>query len=77
VPATALIPGDRGVAVAVLGADNKVVMKNVQLGRDFGDSAEILSGLSPGDRIVDNPPETLQSGDTVRVAASAPAAGAA
>jgi RND family efflux transporter MFP subunit len=77
VPATALIPGDRGVAVAVLGADNKVVMKNVQLGRDFGDSAEILSGLSPGDRIVDNPPETLQSGATVRVAAPASAAGPA
>lgn len=68
VPATALIPGDRGVAVAVLGADNKVVMKTVQLGRDFGDSAEIVSGLSSADHVIDNPPESLEAGDVVRLA---------
>jgi multidrug efflux pump subunit AcrA (membrane-fusion protein) len=67
VPATALIPGDQGVAVAVLGTDNKVVMKTVRLGRDFGDSAEVVSGLSSDDRVIDNPPETLQAGDPVRL----------
>jgi multidrug efflux system membrane fusion protein len=29
-------------------------------------------GLSPSDRIIDNPPETLAAGDTVRLAAAMP-----
>jgi RND family efflux transporter MFP subunit len=70
VPATALLPADKGVEIAVLGADNKVNLKSVQLGRDFGDSVEILSGLSPSDQVVDSPPETLRSGEVVRLAAA-------
>jgi RND family efflux transporter MFP subunit len=69
-PATALMPADQGVQVAVLGRDNKVTLKGVQLGRDFGDSAEIVSGLSPNDRVIDDPPETLETGDVVRLAGS-------
>jgi RND family efflux transporter MFP subunit len=77
VPATALIPGDQGVAVAVLGKNNTVIIKNVQLGRDFGDSAEIVSGLSADDRVIDNPPETLLAGDPVRLVAPAASQGKA
>ena len=68
-PATALAPTDQGVEVALLGADGKVAFKPVQLGRDFGDTVEVASGLSPTDRVIDNPPETLANGDTVRLAA--------
>jgi RND family efflux transporter MFP subunit len=71
VPATALVPVNQGAQVAVLGKDNTVTMKPVQLGRDFGDTVEITSGLSPQDRVIDSPPETLQSGDAVRPAAVA------
>jgi hypothetical protein len=52
------------------------VLKNVQLGRDLGDSVEVIAGLSPSDRIINNPPETLTAGDTVRVAAATPPAAA-
>jgi hypothetical protein len=48
----------------------------VQLGRDLGDSVEVIAGLSPSDRIINNPPETLIAGDTVRVAAAMPPADA-
>jgi RND family efflux transporter MFP subunit len=71
VPATAIIPVDRGVQVAVLGADGKAILKSVQLGRDFGDSVEVTAGLAPQDRVIDSPPETLQSGDAVQLAAVA------
>jgi hypothetical protein len=71
-PSTALVTGNQGAQVAVLGSDNKVVLKNVQLGRDLGDSVEITAGLSPSDRIINSPPETLAAGDTVRVAAATP-----
>jgi hypothetical protein len=57
--------------VAVLEAGNKVAMKNVELGHDFGDSVEVLAGLSSSDRVIDNPPETLANGDTVQIAGTA------
>ena len=70
IPATALMPVNRGTQVAVLGDDNKVVLKSVQIGRDFGDSVEVTAGLGPQDRVIDNPAETLQNGDTVQLAST-------
>jgi RND family efflux transporter MFP subunit len=74
IPSTALVTGNQGMQVATLDGNNKVVFKSVQLGRDLGDSVEVIAGLSPSDRIINNPPETLAAGDTVRVAAPAPQA---
>ncbi len=76
IPSTALVTGNRGTQVAALDSSNKVVLKQVQLGRDLGDSVEVVSGLSPSDRIINNPPETVAAGDTVRVAAATPTAAA-
>jgi RND family efflux transporter MFP subunit len=74
IPSTALVTSNQGTQVTTLDSNNKVVLKKVQLGRDFGDSVEVLAGLSPSDRIINNPPETLTAGDTVRVAAATPQA---
>ena len=70
IPSTALVTGNQGTQVATLDSNNKVVLKKVQLGRDLGDSVEVIAGLSPSDRIINNPPETLAAGDIVRVAAA-------
>jgi RND family efflux transporter MFP subunit len=75
-PATALMPVNRGVQVAVVGDGNKVVLKSIQLGRDFGDTVEVKAGLSPQDRVIDSPPETLQTGDTVQIAVPTPSSAA-
>jgi RND family efflux transporter MFP subunit len=72
IPSTALVTSNQSTQVATLDSNNKVVLKNVQLGRDLGDSVEVIAGLSPSDRIINNPPETLIAGDTVRVAAATP-----
>jgi len=72
IPSTALVTGNQGTQVATLDGNNKVVLKNVQLGRDLGDSVEVIAGLTPSDRVINNPPETLVAGDTVRLAASTP-----
>jgi RND family efflux transporter MFP subunit len=74
IPSTALVTGNQGIQVAVLDGNDKVVLKSVQLGRDLGDSVEVIAGLTPSDRIVDNPPETLAAGDAVHVAAATPQA---
>ena len=73
IPATALAPTDRGSEVAVVGAGGKVAFHPITLGRDFGDSVEVTSGITPTDKVIDNPPETLTPGDVVRLAATAPA----
>jgi membrane fusion protein, multidrug efflux system len=67
VPATALIPANSGAEVAIVGNDNRVAIKPVQIGRDLGDSVEIVAGLSSSDRVIDSPPETLQSGDQIQL----------
>jgi hypothetical protein len=50
-------------------------LKPVQLGRDFGDSVEVTAGLLPSDRVIDSPPETLQTGDSVQLATAAASPG--
>jgi RND family efflux transporter MFP subunit len=67
-PATALVLGDRDVQVATLDQKNQVVLKRIQLGRDNGDTVEVVSGLSPSDRVIDSPPETIVAGEQVRLA---------
>lgn len=68
-PASALIYRASGLSVAVLGADNHVVIKPVAIGVDLGNSVLIASGLSPRDRVVNNPSDSLSNGDLVRPAA--------
>lgn len=68
-PATALIFRDSGMQVAVVNPDNKIAMKPVFIQRDMGAAVDVAAGsLQPSDRIVDNPPDSLQAGDTVVVA---------
>jgi RND family efflux transporter MFP subunit len=73
-PATALMLSNRGSQVAIVDDNNKVVLKSIQLGRDFGDTVEMTAGLSPQDKVIDSPSETLQAGDTVQVAPPPPPA---
>ena len=64
----ALIFQAEGMQVAVVGRDNKVVLHAVKLGRDFGNTVQILSGLDASDRVILNPPDSIASGMTVQVA---------
>jgi RND family efflux transporter MFP subunit len=72
VPLTALIFGAKGMQVAALDPDDKVVLKPVVVGRNFGSKVQIESGLALSDRLVDSPLESTQTGDKVNVAAAAP-----
>jgi RND family efflux transporter MFP subunit len=68
IPASALINDQHGVHVAMIGAGGKVVFRPVTVSRDMGQSIDIASGLSPGDKVIDSPPDDLNAGDVVRVA---------
>jgi len=66
VPASALIFNQNGLHVATVSADERVVMKPVKIARDLGTTVELDSGLAPGDRVIDNPPDSLADGERVR-----------
>jgi RND family efflux transporter MFP subunit len=68
IPASALIFRRAGPEVATVGHDDKVVLKPVVVGRDLGTQIEIKSGLSPGDRIIRSPSDSIAAGDQVRIA---------
>ena len=66
-PASALIIGERGTQVAVVGPDGKAHLKTVTIGQDQGATVQISAGLSATDRVIDSPPDSLQNGDAVQV----------
>jgi RND family efflux transporter MFP subunit len=72
VPATALVFHAAGLQVATVGQDDVVKMHTVIQGRDFGTSVEILNGLSAGDVIIVNPPDSIADGSKVRIARPQP-----
>jgi len=68
IPASALIFGDNGTAVAIVGPHNRVIVRPVTILRDYGTAVEIAAGLARSDRVIDNPPDSLRAGDQVRLA---------
>jgi membrane fusion protein, multidrug efflux system len=68
IPTTALVFGTHGLRVAAVDAGDKVVLKPVTIGRNLGAHVEVRSGLSLSDRLIDNPQETIETGDVVQIA---------
>lgn len=67
VPSGALIFDQKGLRVATVDANGKVLLKPVTIARDLGQVVEIGSGLAPEDRVIESPPDGLSDGDSVRV----------
>jgi RND family efflux transporter MFP subunit len=76
VPTNALLFRGEGTRVAVVGPQNRVQLRPVTIGRNLGESFEVLDGVAPGDRLVLNPADSLLEGDVVAVAPPAVEAGA-
>jgi RND family efflux transporter MFP subunit len=68
VPVNAMLFRSQNAQVAVIGPDNKVQLRAINIGRDYGTTLEILGGVEAGDRIVVNPPDSLEDGEQVNVA---------
>jgi membrane fusion protein, multidrug efflux system len=76
IPDTALLFRAQGLQVGILKPDNTVELRDIKVGRDFGTTIEVTSGVSPSDKVVNNPPDSLVSGEVVRVSSRVPQAGA-
>jgi RND family efflux transporter MFP subunit len=66
-PINALLFRPEGTQVAVVGPDNKLTLKKLTIGRDLGNTVEVLQGLDPQDAVVINPPDSLENGEQVAI----------
>jgi RND family efflux transporter MFP subunit len=71
IPGDTLVVHDNVTQVAVVSADGTVHFQRVQLGRDFGDRIEVLSGLEPGQLLAVNPSDAVREGVKVKPVRSA------
>lgn len=69
VPVNALLFRPEGPRVVVVGRDQRIQLKPITIGRDFGTKVEILGGLDGSEQIVVNPPDSLEEGQQVRIKA--------
>ena len=67
-PANSILFRAEGPQVALVQSDGTVELRRVELGRDFGPTIEVLSGLKATDSAVLNPMDSLANGAKVRVA---------
>lgn len=70
-PANVLLSRGDGLSVATVGAQGKVTMKPVTIGRDYGTEIEVVTGLNATDDVIVSPPDSLTEGQRVRIAQSA------
>jgi RND family efflux transporter MFP subunit len=66
VPVSALIFRHEGMQVATM-SGNSAHLSSVVIGEDDGQSVQIISGLNPNDRVIQDPPDSLIEGEEVRI----------
>jgi membrane fusion protein, multidrug efflux system len=75
VPVNAMLFRSEGTRLAVVGPDNKVELRAISIGKDYGTTLEVLAGVSIEDQIVINPPDSLEDGQQVTLAPPSPGQG--
>jgi RND family efflux transporter MFP subunit len=68
VPVNALLFRSEGLRAVVVDDQSRLHLRALTIGRDFGASLEVLSGLTAADWIVLNPADSLADGEQVKVA---------
>jgi RND family efflux transporter MFP subunit len=64
-PANTVLFRAEGPQIGVVQEHGQVELRTVKLGRDFGKTIEVLTGVGPEDRVIVNPSDSLASGATV------------
>ncbi|HXN27711.1 MAG TPA: efflux RND transporter periplasmic adaptor subunit [Candidatus Acidoferrales bacterium] len=67
-PVNALIFRAQGLQIATVDNGNRAKLVTIVLGRDFGATVEVVSGLSDADRVIVSPPDSLVDGEQVQIA---------
>ena len=72
IPTTAIIIRSGFPHVAVVDENNIAHLKQVQIGRDYGNQMEITYGLEESDRIITIPSDRIKEGVKVEVISNIP-----
>jgi RND family efflux transporter MFP subunit len=66
IPVNTLLFRSEGLRIGVVN-NGQVTMMPLTIGRDYGDTVEVVSGLKGDENIIVNPPDSVVSGEKVRV----------
>ena len=66
VPANTLLFRSEGLQVGVV-RSGQAELNPITIGRDYGDTVEVVSGLQPTDQVIANPSDSLITGTPVRI----------
>jgi RND family efflux transporter MFP subunit len=67
-PVNALIFRSEGLRVAIVTDGSHASLVPITLGRDFGNEVEVVAGLGGQEAVITSPPDSLVSGEEVRIA---------
>jgi len=67
IPVSALLFRSEGLRIVTLDDRNHAHLQKINVGRDWGNQIEVLSGLNRGSRIVNDPPDSITDGEKVNV----------
>jgi RND family efflux transporter MFP subunit len=66
-PANTVLFRPEGPQIGIVSTDGKVRLQSVSLGRDFGQTIEIITGVGQKDRVIVNPSDSLANGMVVDI----------
>jgi len=70
-PVSTLMFRSEGLRIGVVENGNTAKLLPITIGRDNGDTVEVVEGLSPDDEVIQSPPDSLIDGEKVQVVQSA------
>lgn len=75
IPVNAMLFRSEGPRLAIVGPDNKIQLRPISIGKDYGTTLEVLAGVSTQDQVVINPSDSLEEGQVVNLAPPSPGQG--
>ena len=67
IPVDTMLFRSEGLRVVTVDANNHAHLQVITVGRDWGTRIEVLSGLTPQDRVINNPPDSITENEAVHV----------
>jgi multidrug efflux pump subunit AcrA (membrane-fusion protein) len=67
-PVNTLLFRAEGLRIAAVGDGQKVELRQITLGHDFGSEVEVIAGLNGNENVIVNPPDSVVNGQIVRIA---------
>jgi RND family efflux transporter MFP subunit len=70
VPVSAMIFRADGLQAGVVDQNGAAELRKVTLGHDYGNEVEVVSGLTAQDQVIINPPDSLVTGEKIKIVQS-------